>query len=289
MEAGHVAFDSLTSTSALATCFSLAIVYVGSLYIWTSNLPRDHPQTIKERIVRVTLTCALSILVLYIVSDKDVQHGRGATLWRWMGIHSEAIAASAILPLVLFMILFLGPLYMDILEGGLSELHPSNLRRRFYDLRCWRNYFVAPFSEELVFRGCMLPILLPVFGPSTSIILAPSFFGVAHIHHAWERYYKENFPAKNVAITTLFQAFYTTLFGTLSSWLFLRTGHLASAVICHSFCNMMGFPDFSYALSHEKKKTIWAVFVAGLLLFLLLAKPLTSPSIYGNFIYGWAL
>ena len=36
----------------------------------------------------------------------------------------------------------------------------------------------APLSEELVFRGCMMPLLMPVFGFTTSMLLAPWFFGL---------------------------------------------------------------------------------------------------------------
>lgn len=264
-------------------------MYVGSLYIWTSNLPRDHPQTIKERIRRVILTCILSIAVVYYVSNSSLKLKDETNLWMWTGIRSDAFLISLMFPLILFMILFLGPLYLMFLEDDFSDLHPKNWKKYFYDLKCWRNYFVAPFSEELVFRGCMVPVLLPVFGSSVSIILAPSFFGIAHFHHAFEKYYKEQYPLGTVMISTLFQFSYTTLFGALSSWLFLRTGHLSSAVICHTFCNMMGFPDFSTALQHTRRTEISVFFLCGLILFFLLAYPLTDPALYNNTLYVNAL
>lgn len=86
-------------------------------------------------------------------------------------------------------------------------------------------------------------------------------------------------------MTTIFQTFYTTIFGALSSWLFLRTGHLVSAVICHSFCNVMGFPDFDGALQHNKRIQIAFAYVVGLALFLLLAQTWTAPETYNNHIY----
>nr|XP_039254525.1 CAAX prenyl protease 2-like [Styela clava] len=283
--AKHITFQSLTAESSLLTCLSLAVLYVGSLYIWTSKLPRDHPRTIKERFRRVVFTCIVSVVLLYFVSEGSTQDFQNsATLLQWLGIRTDGILAASIFPLTLFLILFLGPLYLMLLSD-FSDLHPNNWKKYFYDLRCWRNYVVAPFSEELVFRGCMLPLLLPVFGPSISIILAPSFFGVAHIHHAWEKYYKEQYPFSTVVISTVFQTFYTSLFGALSSWLFLRTGHLLSAVICHAFCNMMGFPDFSAAFHHEEKVKICAAFVCGLLFFFIFANSLTDPTIYNNHLY----
>lgn len=41
-----------------------------------------------------------------------------------------------------------------------------------------RNQVVAPLTEELVFRGAMLPMLVPCTGPTTAIFIAPLFFGV---------------------------------------------------------------------------------------------------------------
>lgn len=41
-----------------------------------------------------------------------------------------------------------------------------------------RNQVVAPVTEELVFRGAMLPMLVPCMGPTAAIFMAPLFFGV---------------------------------------------------------------------------------------------------------------
>ncbi|KAL4648197.1 CAAX prenyl protease 2 [Arapaima gigas] len=46
-------------TSAVA-CFLLACCYVGSLYVWRSELPRDHPDVIKRRFTSVLVVSALS-------------------------------------------------------------------------------------------------------------------------------------------------------------------------------------------------------------------------------------
>lgn len=41
-----------------------------------------------------------------------------------------------------------------------------------------RNQVVAPVTEELVFRGAMLPMLVGCTGPTAAIFTAPLFFGV---------------------------------------------------------------------------------------------------------------
>uniref|UniRef100_A0A8C9X5B9 Uncharacterized protein n=1 Tax=Sander lucioperca TaxID=283035 RepID=A0A8C9X5B9_SANLU len=42
------------------SCLLLACQYVGSLYVWRSSLPRDHPRMIKRRCASVLLVSALS-------------------------------------------------------------------------------------------------------------------------------------------------------------------------------------------------------------------------------------
>lgn len=44
-----------------------------------------------------------------------------------------------------------------------------------------RNQVVAPVTEELVFRGAMLPMLVPCAGSTAAIFIAPLFFGVGMI------------------------------------------------------------------------------------------------------------
>lgn len=44
-----------------------------------------------------------------------------------------------------------------------------------------RNQVVAPVTEELVFRGAMLPMLVPCTGPTAAIFTAPLFFGVGMV------------------------------------------------------------------------------------------------------------
>lgn len=46
------------------------------------------------------------------------------------------------------------------------------------DMRWIRNQIIAPFTEELVFRACMLPMLVPCTGLGPAIFTCPLFFGV---------------------------------------------------------------------------------------------------------------
>ncbi|XP_006816304.1 CAAX prenyl protease 2-like, partial [Saccoglossus kowalevskii] len=145
----------------------------------------------------------------------------------------------------------------------------------------------APFTEEFVFRACMLPLLVPCLGFTKVIFVCPLFFGVAHVHHVIERLRFHQESAKEVWIQTVFQFTYTTIFGAFSAFLFLRTGHLTAPVICHSFCNVMGFPAFSMITSYSQPKSviICLAFILGLICFMFLLFPLTEPSLFCNDVY----
>lgn len=85
---------------------------------------------------------------------------------------------------------------------------------------------------------------------------------------------------------SVFQFGYTTVFGGYTAFLFLRTGHLIGPVLCHSFCNFMGFPPLDQVPSSKYPRIISASFVAGLVVFLILAVPLTNPVWYNSVYYS---
>ncbi|XP_008588209.1 PREDICTED: CAAX prenyl protease 2 isoform X2 [Galeopterus variegatus] len=103
-----------------------------------------------------------------------------------MGFRLEGIFAAALLPLLLTMILFLGPLMQlsmdcpcDLADGLKVVLAPRSWARCLTDMRWLRNQVIAPLTEELVFRACMLPMLAPCTGLGPAVFTCPLFFGVA--------------------------------------------------------------------------------------------------------------
>lgn len=126
-------------------------------------------------------------------------------------------------------------------------------------------------------------------GVSTTraILIAPLFFGVAHLHHFIENV-RQGTPVPRAALITLVQLTYTSLFGMYAAFLFVRTGHLLSASLAHMFCNFMGFPDFGGALQHENKFTIVPVYVIGILVFYFQLFPWSDPQIYNSIFFARA-
>nr|XP_030689302.1 CAAX prenyl protease 2 isoform X3 [Globicephala melas] len=175
------------------SCLSLACSYVGSLYVWKSELPRDHPAVIKRRFTSVLVVSSLSPLCVLLWRElTGIQPG--TSLLTLMGFRLEGIFPAALLPLLLTMILFLGPLMQlsmdcpcDLADRLKVVLAPRSWARCLTDMRWLRNQVIAPLTEELVFRACMLPMLAPCTGLGPAVFTCPLFFGVAHFHHIFEQ------------------------------------------------------------------------------------------------------
>ncbi|XP_035210261.1 CAAX prenyl protease 2-like isoform X2 [Stegodyphus dumicola] len=172
----------LGCVSNVLVCVLLATLYVGSLYVWRNTHGRDHPSTIKKRILSVFLMSFVSAVFVYVFADREY-FGSDHTYWSLLGLRLSGIIPAVFLPLILTMVLFLGPVSLHYSDG---------IYNKFFDLNLWiycltnvvwlRNHVIAPFFEEFTFRACMLPILVPCFEYGTTVILCPIFFGIAHLH-----------------------------------------------------------------------------------------------------------
>ncbi|XP_007461982.1 PREDICTED: CAAX prenyl protease 2 isoform X1 [Lipotes vexillifer] len=270
------------------SCLSLACSYVGSLYVWKSELPRDHPAVIKRRFTSVLVVSSLSPLCVLLWRElTGIQPG--TSLLTLMGFRLEGIFPAALLPLLLTMILFLGPLMQlsmdcpcDLADRLKVVLAPRSWSRCLTDMRWLRNQVIAPLTEELVFRACMLPMLAPCTGLGPAVFTCPLFFGVAHFHHIFEQLRFRQSSVGSIFLSAAFQFSYTAVFGAYTAFLFIRTGHLIGPVLCHSFCNYMGFPAVCAALEHPQRRLLLAGYALGVGFFLLLLQPLTDPKLYGS-------
>lgn len=152
-------------------------------------------------------------------------------------------------PLLLTLLLFLGPLYNDIyLQQHLSPISTvwPDLVTSLRSSIGYRNYVAGPVTEELLFRSTIIPIhiLSPIFAsPKKLVFLTPLYFGIAHVHHFYEfRLSHPDTPLTPALLRTVFQFGYTTVFGWYASFIYLRTGSLYTVILIHTFCNYMGLP-----------------------------------------------
>ncbi|XP_041354595.1 CAAX prenyl protease 2-like [Gigantopelta aegis] len=277
------------SWQAVLLCLLFAVIYVGSLYVWAGSTEknRDHPDVIRKRFVSITVVSVV-VPVLVWLAGRSSESKQAHTLWEWLGLRFLGFLPAFIIPLILTMVLFMGPLALHYMDGIFRlYLEPRYWVNCIKNMIWVRNHIVAPFSEEFIFRACMLPLLVPAIGESAAMILCPLFFGVAHFHHLIERIIHEQCEIKQAVQKSMFQFFYTTVFGIYSAFLFLRTGHLIAPVIAHAFCNHMGFPAFNEVMGYPQtiRRRLAMFFVLGLVLWIMVLFPLTYPALYANDVY----
>ncbi|KAG6917169.1 hypothetical protein DXG01_003605 [Tephrocybe rancida] len=275
----------ISTTTAHLLTFFFASTYVGSLYISkharlsfarsrsnrANGAPyeklqderwRDDPSVIKARLLAgslaTILNCGLVFYILwFVVGGRPDRFGVTLeTMIARLGFKTYRLDMDLILPHLVTPVLFFGPLFGMYLGQHLPFQARYSLQVDVVDkFTSWvgiRNYIMAPITEELVFRACVIAVY-HMSGASANrmIFLGPFSFGLAHVHHAWDtfnRYGRNASAAKRAIIMSLFQLSYTMVFGFHCSYMFLRTGSVYPAISAHIFCNIMGLPDIAWEL-----------------------------------------
>lgn len=145
--------------------------------------------------------------------------------------------------------LFMGPIYVDFIDrfgqAQTTQDRRSSLENRLDTMLFVRNIAVAPIVEEWTYRVCvLLPWRISGISPELMVFASPVYFGAAHLHHFIQRY-KESEPLIQALITTIVQFVYTTVFGWISTYIYICTGSWVCSVLAHALCNWFGLPDFS--------------------------------------------
>jgi len=203
---------------------------------------------------------------------------------------------AACIPLGLTMSLFLGPLYQiwldeEFLPGQARWSWKECVAAKFDNIWSVRNYIAGPITEEILFRACVLNLHHASGSTKAALVFAtPLYFGVAHLHHAWETYVKGSRTRKALIggiLQSTFQFVYTSLFGWYANFIFLRTNSILAPILCHSFCNMLGFPNPAAAIEeHPKRKVpIIAAYLAGIATFSHFLWKATEPALYGGSVF----
>jgi len=297
----------LSIWQAFLYCTILSIVFVGGLYflvpVRVRSLARDDVIHVKWRasaVVVISFAALFSYPMLFCIEEGSSNH----SVFQVLGLVADPLATPRVLLHV--MTLYLGPLSALLMKANLLRTHQirggqarkrernkeisytaalysvffGDLSRMFNQSERWvaiRNLVVAPVSEELVFRGCMVPVLLATGLNAVAVAwIAPLFFGTAHAHHAVLRL-REGMKPIMVILLTTFQFAYTSLFGAYCAHAFIRTGSIMAVIGAHFFCNVMGLPDFGFlnqagsflSCLYPSRKIIILMYVLGLALFII--------------------
>jgi len=262
----------LSITKTALYCVALSTCFVGSLYALVPSrirrLDRDNIQQIRGRMFAVSMVSLVSTLTYPLVFCNIAMEGiEGSPSalefmgWKWhlrtvLGVlaHTASLYFGSIATMLVQVIdryarspadtSFSAIFFSAFIKPVVSPyFDPFDESERWSQIR---NIIMAPLTEEIVFRGCMMsPLLASGLGPIGATFIAPLFFGVAHAHHAILKLQGGAKPA-HVIVLTAFQFTYTSLFGSYAAHVFIRTGSIPAVFLSHSFCNSMGLPDLSF-------------------------------------------
>ncbi len=286
--------ETCTATTAFVYCSLLAVAFVGCLYVFVPptirKFSRDHPTHVRYRSQACIIVCAIATLSypsFFCANDNGTSnnqnfsvgrsvllppHGSGA-LRETFGIliHTCILYTGSSLASLLYVYEFRKrlanpPSLLEQMQGFFNGLIPDN-EQQFWI--CIRNFIIAPWTEEIVFRGCMIPVMLATGMSATRVALvAPLFFGVAHLHHAIQKISSGERP-KMVIIITAFQFLYTSIFGSYASYAFVRVGSVLPVTLSHSYCNWRGLPDFGVFVNsrhplHRYRGILFVSYIVGI-------------------------
>ncbi|CAN0879519.1 CAAX prenyl protease 2 [Linum grandiflorum] len=292
---------SLSKSAAVLACTAMALLYVAILYAPTLILRLPQPSSLTAFMVRrfvcAAISSVVSIAACALILPVRSMEIHSPSLLGIYGIRMDHIWQAAVYPLSLTSLMYAGSLVVKLLEVMESWTEHTDqggdvldfVKDQLQDFRAWmsssvsnvlawRNYVVAPITEELVFRACMIPLLLcGGFKPYIVICLCPILFSLAHLNHWMEIYCQHNYSFVKASLVVGLQLGYTVIFGSYASFLFIRTGHLIAPLLAHVFCNYMGLPVF---FARKNGALVTAAFAAGIVSFIWLLFPLTQPDLY---------
>lgn len=93
---------------------------------------------------------------------------------------------------------------------------------RDFAVRAIAAVVLAPFAEEVFFRGILFPAVAHGIGPARGLVVQAAAFGLIHCWNQWEAW------PQAVALAGV---------GWLAGWLYLRTGSLVAPMVMHASFN----------------------------------------------------
>jgi len=260
----------ISTATAAGLSIAFNFLYVLPFYLSKSTRPsptlnRDAPSVIRARIQTVTFACivASSATFYLLVVTAKLPPGDALHLLGWWPVHPTDVVKCCALTLVLFA----GPVFEKIfVEGDLEDWRRG--RRLVESLSSWqgyRNYVAGPITEEVIYRSTLVSLhLLAKVSRTKIVFLTPLYFGIAHLHHFYEfTLTHPHTPLVPALLRSVFQFGYTTLFGWIADFIYLRTGSIYACIIVHTFCNWVGLPRFWGRLRRREHLPLSPVAIRG--------------------------
>jgi membrane protease YdiL (CAAX protease family) len=288
------------------------------------SLPREHTTHVSYRMAAASIGSVLGIMLSYILLPTDEFYKKSFMKFTGLSFDAYVLSSLSV-TLFLMLVFYLGQAvcsitlcniacfheitYFGTLKSRNSFVSPltiawENISSELasqYPVILFRNLIFAPISEELVFRAMIVPsMFLALRSPSynnqqqqqsaaslclTTALVSTAWFGVAHMHHLYEKL-RQGETISRAVISTLVQFTYTSIFGFIASILFMRTGSIYPAIISHMICNYVGLPETGFLFVEGSPASclyawrwiLMTLHLVGLVLFFYLLFPLTAEA-----------
>lgn len=150
------------------------------------------------------------------------------------------------------LLLYCGPITNYFVTNEVSDIK-QDFQDAYKSIWGFRDHIFAPLTEELVYRAGVVAILQPYTSKRSIMLYSPFLFGLAHLHHGYQLFYKKSLPIAHIALHVAVQFAYTTVFGILANRFYLTTNeNLLCPIVVHGICNLLGFPTFGMREAHPK-------------------------------------
>uniref|UniRef100_A0A7C9DKL2 intramembrane prenyl-peptidase Rce1 n=1 Tax=Opuntia streptacantha TaxID=393608 RepID=A0A7C9DKL2_OPUST len=203
----------VSKSMAVVACTAMTVVYVAILYAPTLILQLPPPTSYKQFMIRRFCCAAVSSLLSLLVSSAlllPIRRWNISNALALYGVRADHVWRILVLPFSLTSLMYMGSLVKSILlldlwkEVGSESTAYNYICTAFLkmyglmisyasNITAWRNLVVAPITEEIVFRACMIPLLLcGGFKSQAVIFICPVFFSLAHLNHLLEFYIRKD-------------------------------------------------------------------------------------------------
>lgn len=244
--------STITSTEAIITTLITSSLYVGILYIPCNRGDRNDRRIIRNRsasLILLTITC---LIYHHIRLDSFPETPFFQT-------NPLYIIFPILFATFLTLLLYAGPLLTHFLppRTPIPPLHPLK-----HPHIAFRNYILAPITEELIYRRFLLTLILQSSSPRTYLLLPSITFALSHLHHLIT---SQSLP------DTVLQIVYTFIFALYTTYLFLippfGSYNILAAITAHTLCNMLGLPNITLITNHPKSKLISCCYIISISIF----------------------
>ncbi|KAL0229809.1 hypothetical protein PCE1_003373 [Barthelona sp. PCE] len=216
----------------------LAFIYIVPLHLPFLRKDSKVPGSkMVARGVSTVLSCAIGVFVVHLLDVTVPLHYGFKYIVGLYGFHFWHALSTCLA----FVVLFLPTLLFFIKSKRLKV--PTDIS----DIVV---ITFVPFAEEMMFRQIMPITLMTLsFNPMTACIVSSFIFGLLHFHHLTDK--------RKPRAEIFGQVAFSSLFGCLVSIVRVKSGSVFACMLCHSFCNYLGFPPFELMLTIEGPQFIF--------------------------------